>query len=103
MTADIPHFEMGIEDRPLSQYTVEDIPALLAVINDLKRLVTEQQRLITELRDENAHLKAQIAELKSQLNQNSRNSSRPPSMDGFRRPQTPRKKGERPPGGQKGA
>ncbi len=116
MTADIPHFEVGLEDRPPSQYTTEDIPALLAVIDDLKRLVaeqqsldterqhliTEQQRLIAELSDENAQLKAQIAELTSQLNQNSRNSSRPPSMDGFRRPQTPRKKGERPPGGQKG-
>ena len=95
MTADIPHFDAGLENRPPSQYTVEDIPALLAVIGDLKRLVAE-------LRAENAQLKAQIAELTSQLNQNSRNSSRPPSMDGFRRPQTPRKKGEHPPGGQKG-
>ena len=95
MTADIPHFDVGLEDRPPSQYTVEDIPALLAVINDLKHLVAE-------LRAENAQLKAQIAELTSQLNQNSRNSSRPPSMDGFRRPQTPRKKGKRPSGGQKG-
>ena len=63
MTADIPHFDVGLEDRPPSQYTVEDIPALLAVINDLKHLVAE-------LRAENAQLKAQIAELKSQLNQN---------------------------------
>lgn len=95
MTADILHFDVGLEDRPPTQYTVEDIPALLAVIDDLKHPVAE-------LNDENAQLKAQIAELTSQLNQNSRNSSRPPSMDGFRRPQTPRKKGERPPGGQKG-
>lgn len=86
---------MGVEKRPLSQYTVADIPDLLAVIDTLKRI-------IAELRDENAHLKARIAELEAQVNQNSRNSSRPPSMDGFRRPQTPRKKGERSPGGQKG-
>ncbi|NLZ31301.1 MAG: hypothetical protein GX885_11290 [Methanomicrobiales archaeon] len=93
----------------LSQYTVVDIPVLLATIEDLKRLIieqqrliTEQQRLITKLRAENAHLKARIAAFESRLNQNSRNSSRPPSMDGFRRPTTSRKKGERPPGGQKG-
>jgi len=86
----------------LSQYTVADIPVLLATIEDLKRLIIEQQRLITKLRAENAHLKARIAAFESQLNQNSRNSSRPPSMDGFRRPTTSRKKGERPPGGQKG-
>ena len=95
MTADIPSSGMGVEKRPLSQYTVADVPALLAVIDDL-------ERLIAELRDENAHLKARIAEFEAQVNQNSRNSSRPPSMDGFRRPQTPRKKGERSPGGQKG-
>ena len=73
---------------------MEDIPTLLAIIDDLKCI-------ITELRAENAHLKARIAELEIQLNQNSWNSSRPPSMDGFRRPQAPRTKGERPPGGQK--
>lgn len=95
MSAEDPYPETGVENRPLSQYTVEDIPVLLAVIGDLKRL-------ITELRAENAHLKARIANLESQLNQNSRNSSRPPSMDGFHRPKTSRKKGERPPGGQKG-
>jgi len=95
MSAEDPYPETGVENRPLSQYTVEDIPVLLAVIGDLKRL-------ITELRAENAHLKARIADLESQLNQNSRNSSRPPSMDGFHRSKTSRKKGERPPGGQKG-
>lgn len=95
MSAEDPYPETGVENRPLSQYTVEDIPVLLAVIGDLKRL-------ITELRAENAHLKARIADLESQLNQNSRNSSRPPSMDGFHRPKTSQKKGERPPGGQKG-
>ena len=77
MTAENPYPEMGVEDRPLSQYTLADIPVLLAIIGDLKRLITEQQLLITELRDENARLKARIADLESQLNQNSRNSSRP--------------------------
>jgi len=49
-----------------------------------------------------SQLEARIAELESRLNQNSRNSSRPPSMDGYRRPGSQRKKGEKPPGGQKG-
>ena len=47
-------------------------------------------------------LEARIAELEARLNRTSRNSSQPPSMDGFRRVKSPRKTGERPPGGQKG-
>ena len=102
MTPDICPPQKDVETRPPSDYTVADIPTLLATIDDLKCIILEQQRIITELRDENARLKARIAELEARLNQNSRNSSRPPSLDGFRRPQTPRKKGERSPGGQKG-
>ena len=37
-------------------------------------------------------LEARIAELERQLNMNSQNSSRPPSTDGFKRPQKKRKK-----------
>jgi len=95
VTAENPYPETGVENRPISQYTVENIPDLLAAIGDLKRL-------ITELSAENARLKAQIAELQSRLNQNSCNSSRPASMDGFQRPQTPREKGKRPPRGSEG-
>ena len=76
-------------------YTASYIQSLLAIIEG-------QNRIIAELREENAQLKARIAELESRLNQNSRNSSRPPSMDGYRRPPSQRKNGERPPGGQKG-
>ena len=102
MTPDIRPPQKDVENCPPSDYTVADIPALLATIDNLKCIILEQQRIITELRDENARLKARIADLESRLNQNSRNSSRPPSQDWFRRPQTPRKKGERSPGGQKG-
>ena len=49
-----------------------------------------------------AQLEARIAELEARLNQNSRNSSRPPSTDVFIKPKSQRKKGERPVGGQKG-
>ena len=49
-----------------------------------------------------AYLEARIAELEAHKNQNSRNSSRPPSTDQYTRPQSQRKKGTRSPGGQKG-
>lgn len=78
------------------------IQSLLAIIEKQNRLIEEQNRIIAELREENVQLKSRIAELEARLNQNSRNSSKPPSTDGFRRPQSPRKKGERAPGGQKG-
>lgn len=69
-------------------YTTSYVQSLLAII--------EEQNLII------AKLQRRIEELEAQLNQNSRNSNRPPSTDGFRRPQSQRKKGEKSPGGQKG-
>lgn len=71
-------------------------------VQSLLTIIEEQNRTISERRGENAQLKAYIAELEARLNENSRNSNRPPSMDGFRRPGSQRKRGERPPGGQNG-
>lgn len=71
-------------------------------VQSLLKIIEEQNRIISELRTEIIHLKERIAELEGRVNQNSRNSSRPPSTDIYRRPQTPRKTGERPAGGQKG-
>ena len=65
-------------------------------------IIEKQDRIITQLTEKIVQLEARITELESRLNQNSRNSSRPPSMDGFRRPKSPRVKGERPAGGQAG-
>ena len=65
-------------------------------------IIERQDRIITQLTEKVAQLEARIAELEARLNRTSRNSSQPPSMDGYRRPQSPRKKGEKPPGGQKG-
>lgn len=65
-------------------------------------LIEKQDRIITELTARIVKLESRIAELEARLSQNSRNSSRPPSMDGFRRVQSPRKKGEKTPGGQTG-
>ncbi len=45
------------------------------------------------LKTENSDLKAEVAKLKAQLNSNSRNSSKPPSSDGYKKkPAFPRKK-----------
>jgi len=51
-------------------------------------LIEKQDRIITELTARIVQLEARIAELEARLNQNSRNSSRPPSTDGDRRPET---------------
>ncbi len=65
-------------------------------------IIEKQDRLITQLTERIVQLEARIAELEARLTRTSRNSSQPPSMDGFRRVQSPRKKGERSPGGQSG-
>ena len=45
------------------------------------------------LKTENADLKEEVAKLKAQINSNSRNSSKPPSSDGYKKkPAFPRKK-----------
>jgi len=87
---------------PSYRYTLADISVLLTTIDSLKQTIADQQQTITTLQTENAQLKARLAEPGARLNQNSTNSNRPPSSDGFRRPQTSRKKGGNPPGGQPG-
>ena len=74
---------------------LKDYPELLAFVI---KLHTEN----LELKKYCAKLEERIVELERQLNQNSKNSSRPPSTDGFKRVQKKRKKGEKPPGGHKG-
>jgi len=70
-----------------------------AKISQLEARIAELEACNVQLEAHNAKLEARIAELEAQLNQNSRNSSRPPSMDEFRRPKSQRKKGTRSPGG----
>jgi transposase len=65
-------------------------------------IIERQDRLIPQFTEKIVQLEVRITELEARLNRNSRNSSQPPSTDGYRRPQSPRKKGEKPPGGQKG-
>jgi transposase len=73
-----------------------------SIIEAQAKLIEKQSRIITELTTKIENLEARIAELEARLNQNSRNSSRPPSTDVFIKPKSQRKKGEHPVGGQKG-
>ena len=70
----------------------------------IEEILAEVLVQMEKLRAENILLKREIAELKSQLNSNSRNSSRPPSNDGYRKKPAPAfpKKGKGRQGGQKG-
>jgi transposase len=74
--------------------------ATVALIQQLLALISSQQQTI-------AHLTQRITELEQRLNRNSRNSSQPPSADGFNRPPPPSPRSLRRPtsrksGGQKG-
>ena len=69
---------------------------------DKDKLILELLEKVDILLQENIVLRAEITELKSRLNSNSRNSSRPPSSDGYKKqPALPKKKKGKQ-GGQKG-
>lgn len=95
----------------------EDIPGLHRLIDELLRrvsdlevsqagLVRENAQLRAEnadLRAENADLRAENARLKRQMNQDSNNSHRPPSSDGYgKKPALPRSKSRQSRGGVRG-
>lgn len=71
---------------------------------ELTALVASQAALIIELRSEVAELCAEVAELRGRLDQNSRNSSKPPSSDGYEKPapKSLRRPSGRKPGGRPG-
>ncbi len=73
------------------------------IIEEVQLIVAEN----AELKAHNAQLLERVARLETQLAQNSHNSSKPPSADGFKRPakkqsQSTRKTTDRNPGGQPG-
>lgn len=69
--------------------------ALIKLVNTLTATIFEQSEQITALQE-------RVKALEDQLNKNSRNSSKPPSTDGFVRPKSQRQKSGKPVGGQKG-
>ena len=76
-----------------------------AVVQLVKTLLVAIDKLseqVTYLLEENEKLKDRVKTLEGQLKLSSRNSSKPPSSDMFRKPATKRKKTGRSPGGQKG-
>ena len=71
---------------------------------ELLEIIAEQNKIIERLTAELASAKAEIAELKEKMNKNSRNSSKPPSTDGYEKPapKSLRKKSGKKAGGQTG-
>jgi transposase len=86
---------MAVDREEIRRLCRDDPDAVIAIIE-------RQDARITELEAQVAELKALVAVLEARLNQNSRNSSRPPSTDVFIKPRSLRRKGERPVGGQSG-
>ncbi len=83
----------------LAQHNPE---ALVTIIQRQDVIIQRQEETIRRLEEKVRRLEERIAELERQLTMNSRNSSRPPSADGFKRPQKERKNTGKRPGGQKG-
>lgn len=79
-----------------------DIDELRAEVDQLRIVVAELRALVEEQRATIEDLSAENAELKVRLGQNSSNSSKPPSSDGYAKPTrqerraTQRKAGKQP-------
>lgn len=75
------------------------------IIEELRAIIAEQAKTIARLENEISILKERLTERERQLGLNSRNSSKPPSSDGFKKPsrvQSLREKSGKKAGGQLG-
>jgi len=66
------------------------------------KLINTLMETILELSEQNTELQGRVKALEDQLNQNSRNSNKPPSTDGFAKHKSQRQKSDKPVGGQEG-
>ena len=73
-----------------------------SVITLVKESMAGLNKEIFDLKLENQKLNERITELEARLNKNSSNSSKPPSSDGYKKPQNSRQKTGKPTGGQWG-
>jgi transposase len=81
-----------LSDQAISELLTK-IDILSDRLSETEKNYTELQSRYVELETENEDLKAKVAELEARLNSNSRNSSMPPSSDGYKKkPAFPRKK-----------
>ena len=80
------------------------VEQLLERLARLETALAERDALIGQLRAENARLAERVAELERRLGQNPRNSSKPPSSEGYGKPppRSRRRGSGRRPGGQPG-
>jgi transposase len=83
---------MEKENRVLHK-RIDRLEPLAEENKDLRQENSELKDKTSVLEAKNADLKTEVAKLKAQLNSNSRNSSKPPSSDGYKKkPAFPRKK-----------
>jgi uncharacterized coiled-coil protein SlyX len=72
------------------------------LITELLAIIAELRIELAELRTQNAEFQTRMNDLEHQLNQNSRNSHRPPSSDGLTKPGIPKPPSGKKQGGQFG-
>ena len=78
---------------PVISELIQKVNSLTSRLSETEQNYTELQSKYAGMEAENAELKAKVAELEARINSNSRNSSKPPSSDGYKKkPAFPRKK-----------